>query len=147
MPLFMAAIFNLEGKYTYFMGRKKNNRQTGARYEQAAGVYLESLGYRILQYNYRCRQGEIDIVARDGEYLVFCEVKFRSDLSSGLPEEAVDMRKQRVISKCALYYITVHGLSGVPCRFDVVGILGNGEGGDAPYSSIRLYKNAFDYRE
>lgn len=129
------------------MSRKKNNRQTGARYEQAAGTYLESLGYRILEYNYRCRQGEIDIIAKDGEYLVFCEVKFRTDLSNGLPEEAVDLRKQRVISKCALYYITVHGLSDVPCRFDVVGILGNRENGGTSDFSINLYKNAFDYRE
>ena len=129
------------------MGRYNNNRQTGARYEQAAGAYLESLGYRILEYNYRCRQGEIDIIAKDGEYLVFCEVKYRTDLSNGLPEEAVDVRKQRVISKCALYYITVHGLSDVPCRFDVVGILGNREGEEASASSIHLYKNAFDYRE
>lgn len=108
---------------------------------------MESMGYEILQYNYRCRQGEIDIVARDGEYLVFCEVKFRRDLSSGLPEEAVDIRKQRVISKCALYYITVHGLTDRPCRFDVVGILGDSEGKDTAVPSVRLYKNAFDYRE
>lgn len=129
------------------MGRKRNNRQTGAIYEQMAGTYLENQGYQILQYNYRCRQGEIDIIARDGEYLVFCEVKFRKDSSSGLPEEAVDLKKQRVISQCALYYITVHGLSGIPCRFDVIGILGSGEEAEIPYSSIHLYKNAFDYRE
>lgn len=127
------------------MGRKKNNRQTGAKYEQAAGAYLESLGYQILEYNYRCRQGEIDIIAKDREYLVFCEVKFRTDLSKGRPEEAVDMKKQRVISKCALYYITAHGLSYMPCRFDVVGILGGED--EAAFSSIHLYKNAFDYRE
>ncbi len=128
------------------MGRRKNNRQTGAVYEQAAGAYLESLGYQILEYNYRCRYGEIDIIAKDKEYLVFCEVKFRTDLSAGRPEEAVDMRKQRVISKCALHYITVHGLSYMPCRFDVAGILGNGKE-ETAFSSIRLYKNAFDYRE
>ena len=130
------------------MGRKRNKRKTGARYERIAGEYLEGQGYRILQYNYRCRQGEIDIVARDGEYLVFCEVKFRTDSSGGLPEEAVDFKKQRVISKCALYYITVNGLSGTPCRFDVVGILGGTEGKEGFCDlNIRLYKNAFDYRE
>ena len=53
---------------------KKNQRSVGARYEQVAGKYLEEQGYQILQYNYHCRQGEIDIIARDGEYLVFCEV-------------------------------------------------------------------------
>ena len=146
--LFRLELLTIWGrKYTDYMSRKWNNRRTGARYEQVAGAYLESQGYRILQYNYRCRQGEIDIVARDGEVLVFCEVKFRRDLSSGLPEEAVNYRKQRVISKCALHYLTVHGLSEVQCRFDVIGILGGGEDVEHSFSSIRLYKNAFDYRE
>lgn len=130
------------------MGRIGNNRRTGAEYEQIAGTYLKSCGYQILQYNYRCRQGEIDIIAKDGEYLVFCEVKFRADLSNGRPEEAVDMRKQRTISRCALHYVAVNGLSGTPCRFDVVGILGNAdEETGATGQSICLYKNAFDYRE
>lgn len=128
----------------YTMNRKKkNNRQTGARYEQLAGEYLEGLGYRILEYNYRCRAGEIDIIAKDGDYLVFCEVKYRTDISKGMPEEAVNLRKQQVISKCALYYITTHGLSHLPCRFDVIGILGNEDSGEE--QTIQLYKNAFDY--
>ena len=103
-----------------------------------AGAYLEKYGYKILEYNYRCRQGEVDIVARDGEYLVFCEVKYRSGAGSGYPEEAVDLRKQKKISKCALYYLTVHGLVDVPVRFDVVSIEGE---------QFRLYQNAFDYGE
>ena len=73
-------------------------------------------------------QGEIDIIARDGEYLVFCEVKYRTDRRKGMPSEAVHIRKQQVISRCALYYMTVNGVWGCPCRFDVVGILG--EAGD-----------------
>lgn len=129
------------------MEKRKNNRHTGALYEQRAGAYLERLGYQILKYNYRCRQGEIDIIAMDGEYLVFCEVKYRSDPSKGMPEEAVDLRKQRVISKCALYYMTVHGLTHMPCRFDVIGILGAAEKGEQTVSQVKLYKNAFDYRE
>lgn len=124
---------------------KKNNRQTGARYEQMAGAYLESLGYMVLEYNYRCKAGEIDIIARDGEYLVFCEVKYRADESKGMPAEAVDFRKQRVISVCALHYITVHELYDLPCRFDVVGILGRDDGGKGCTPVIQLYKNAFDY--
>lgn len=83
---------------------KKNQRSVGARYEQVAGKYLEQQGYQILQYNYHCRQGEIDIIARDGEYLVFCEVKYRTDRRKGMPSEAVHIRKQQVISRCALYY-------------------------------------------
>lgn len=119
--------------------KKKNQRQVGAEYEQMAGEYLKQQGYQILQYNYRCRQGEIDIIAREGAYLVFCEVKYRTDRRKGMPSEAVNMRKQQVISQCALYYMTVNGMWGCPCRFDVVGILG--ETGE-----IRLYRNAFEYK-
>ena len=101
-----------------------NRRSTGAAYEQAAGYYLEQLGYEILEYNYRCRRGEIDIVAKDGEYLVFCEVKYRADGRKGSPLEAVDVRKQQRIRRAALYYLTEYGKSDVPCRFDVIGIQG-----------------------
>lgn len=115
---------------------KKNNRQIGTEYEQIAGQYLIRNGYQILEYNYRCPKGEVDIVARQGAYLVFCEVKFRSGTADGYPEEAVGRTKQKKISECALYYLTVHGLLEEPCRFDVITILGN---------RIRIYPNAFDY--
>ena len=119
-------------------GYRCSKRKTGAEYEQKAGAYLEGQGYEILEYNYRCRTGEIDIVARDGEYLVFCEVKYRADAGCGHPEEAVDTRKQRRISKCALYYLTCHGLADQACRFDVVSFEGD---------TVTLYSNAFDYIE
>ena len=106
------------------MPEKRNRRQTGTDYERAAGFYLEQMGWTILEYNYRCRSAEIDIVARDGEYLVFCEVKYRSDGKKGSPLEAVDARKQQRIRRAALYYLTEHGKSDVPCRFDVIGIEG-----------------------
>lgn len=115
---------------------KKNQREKGTFWEQKAGAYLESIGYEIVEYNFRCRMGEIDIIARDGEYLVFCEVKYRAGTGKGYPVEAVDFKKQRVISKCALYYLMKHGNMEEPCRFDVVSIL-NGE--------IQIIKNAFDY--
>lgn len=121
------------------MYKKKNNRETGTRYEKIAGAFLEEKGCRILEYNYRCKCGEIDIIAEDGEYLVFCEVKYRTDRRKGMPSEAVHIRKQQVISRCALYYMTVNGVWGCPCRFDVVGILGEGR-------EICLYRNAFDYK-
>ena len=107
-------------------GQRRNNRETGSYYERMAGVYLTEKGYEILEYNYRCRLGEIDIIARDGDYLVFCEVKYRADA------------KQRVISKSALYYMTVNGIDEIPCRFDVVSIEDD---------RIILYQNAFDYVE
>ena len=103
-------------------GQRRNNRETGSYYERMAGVYLTEKGYEILEYNYRCRLGEIDIIARDGDYLVFCEVKYRADDRKGTPAEAVDYAKQRVISKSALYYMTVNGIDEIPCRFDVVSI-------------------------
>ena len=119
---------------------KKNKSQTGAYYEQAAGRYLEQLGYEILEYNYRCRSGEIDIIAKDGAYVVFCEVKYRADSRKGDPLEAVDARKQNVIFRCAMYYLAEHHLNDVPCRFDVIGIQGQDGSEDAKVTYI---KNAF----
>lgn len=117
-----------------------NRRKTGAVYERAAGAYLESRGYVILQYNYRCRAGEIDIVARDGVSLVFCEVKYRRTAGKGSALEAVTPGKRRTISKCALFYLAEHHLTGTDCRFDVVGI-------DGPSEKVTLIKGAFDYEE
>lgn len=117
---------------------KYNKRQIGTRYEQIAGKYLESRGYKIVEYNYRCPPGEVDIIAKDGEYLVFCEVKYRADQESGYPQEAVNVKKQRVLSKCALWYTAQKRIADVPCRFDVVGIMGD---------KLTLIQNAFDYIE
>ena len=109
---------------------QKNRRKTGADYEKAAGFYLEQMGYEILQFNYRCRLGEIDLIAKDGAYYVFCEVKYRADERKGSPLEAVDARKQRPAQEKA----AEQQLEDVPCRFDVVGIEG---------TKITLIKNAF----
>lgn len=114
-----------------------NKRAVGTAYEKLAGAYLEQQGYEILEYNFRCHMGEIDIVAKDGEYLVFIEVKYRSDSRKGNPLEAVDIRKQRIISKVASYYCLTHGYrENTPCRFDVVAIDG---------VEYMLIKNAFEY--
>jgi len=117
--------------------KEKNGRKTGAKYEKIAGEFLKQQGYQILEYNFRCRYAEIDIVARDGEYLVFCEVKFRKagELSAAL--EAVSVQKQMRLSGAAVYYLMKKGCTDIPCRFDVIGIAGN---------HISLRKNAFDYR-
>lgn len=114
-----------------------NKRTVGTAYEKQAGIYLENCGYKIIEYNFRCRMGEIDIIARDGEYLVFVEVKYRKDETSGNPLEAVDIKKQRIISKVASYYCLTHGYGETTsCRFDVVALLGN---------EVSLIKNAFEY--
>ena len=117
--------------------QKINKRAVGTNYEKLAGDYLTQQGYEILEYNFRCRMGEIDIVAKDGEYLVFVEVKYRSSGRSGSPLVAVDSRKQRIISKVASYYCLTHGYGEAsPCRFDVVAIKGE---------EYTLIKNAFEY--
>ena len=93
----------------------------------------------MIERNLYCRFGEIDLVAYDGEYLCFIEVKYRSGIDYGLPEEAVDQRKIKKISKCAFYYCYKNRLgTDRSIRFDVVSI----EGED-----IRLIKNAFEYCE
>lgn len=120
--------------------QEKNRKKTGTEYEQKAGLYLEQHGYRILMFNYRCRFGEIDIVAREGSVFVFCEVKYRTTAQKGTPLEAVTARKQKTISKCALSYLTQRGLEGVQCRFDVIGIEGD-------RAAVTLIRNAFDYKE
>lgn len=114
-----------------------NKRAVGTSYEKRAGAYIEQQGYEVLEYNFRCRQGEIDIIAKDGEYLVFVEVKYRKDAVMGNPFEAVDHKKQRIISRTASYYCLTHGYGeATPCRFDVVAVLGE---------EIQVIKNAFEY--
>lgn len=114
-----------------------NKRMVGGEAEQMVGRYLTERGYRILAYNFRSRRAECDIVASEGGYLVFIEVKYRSSLREGDPAEAVDARKQRRISEAAMYYLAKHGLSDeTPVRFDVAAVEGR---------SIRIIKNAFPY--
>lgn len=116
---------------------RENLREKGSLYEKIAGEYLKKKGYQILEYNYRCRYSEIDIIAKQGEYYVFCEVKYRKTNDVTISFEAINMRKQQKISKAALFYLTTHGLMDHPCRFDVIGIAGK---------EIKHIENAFEYR-
>lgn len=112
-----------------------NKRETGSRYETYAAACLERRGYRIVEKNYRCRLGEIDLVARDGRYLVFVEVKYRQNGRSGGAAEAVDVRKQRKIMRVAQQYLLHRKLPfDTPCRFDVAAVDG---------TKLRLIQNAF----
>lgn len=112
-----------------------NKREVGAAYEKLALFYLEQRGYQILETNYRCRTGEIDIIARDGRYLVFLEVRYRSDGTRGTSLESVDRRKQAVLLGTARQYLRERRLGeDLPCRFDVVGIDGE---------EVRVIQNAF----
>ncbi|MGH9174171.1 MAG: YraN family protein [Vicinamibacterales bacterium] len=90
--------------------------------EDLACEELERLGYAIVTRRYRTRHGEIDIISRDGDYLVFVEVKARQDGSFGDPEEAVTLRKQQQMVWMATDYIARQSIGEVACRFDVVSI-------------------------
>ena len=114
---------------------EQNKRTIGADMETRAVEYLVSQGVEVLERNFRCRQGEIDIVCRDASYLVFVEVKFRASLRKGAPEEAVGLAKQKVICRVADYYRCTRGISqSVAVRYDVVAVLNE---------EIRWYQNAF----
>ncbi len=103
-----------------------NSRQRlGKSGEEKIAKYLKRNGYSIIIKNYRCKLGEIDIIAKDGSDLVFIEVKTRSGLSHGSPAEAVNKRKQRQISRAAQCYLAEQQLFDSPARFDVISVLSN----------------------
>jgi TIGR00252 family protein len=117
------------------MIQKVNTREKGAKYEQIAVRYLQRNCIKIMECNYRNRQGEIDIVGKDGEYIVFFEVKYRKNNASGQPAEAVDYKKQRKICRVADYYRMIHHIGEFsPVRYDVIAICG---------TEITWYRNAF----
>lgn len=103
-----------------------NTRQMGNVYEQMAADYLEKQGMRILERNFRKgKSGEIDIIARDGKYLVFVEVKYRSGTDKGNAAEAVTTAKQRTICNVADYYRYLHHYDeNTWVRYDVVAVQG-----------------------
>ena len=108
------------------MGKTGNeNRRTGSFWEAQAAEFLQKKGDEILHRNFTSRFGEIDLVARQETYLVFVEVKYRKNDSGGHPLEAVGVQKQQRICRTADYYCLRCGYGGeTPCRFDVVGIMG-----------------------
>lgn len=119
----------------------ESRRAAGRRYEREAAARLSRMGYRILAENFRCRQGEIDLIAEEGNVLVFIEVKYRSSLRSGDPAEAVDARKKERIIRCARYFMMKRGFGGdTPCRFDVVSFLRDETSGEIRF---RLIRDAF----
>jgi putative endonuclease len=95
----------------------------GGRGERIAAAYLTDQGLRVLDRNWRCRDGELDIVAREGRALVFCEVKTRTATGFGLPVEAVTPAKQRRLRVLAQRWLAAHDEHAPDVRFDVVGVL------------------------
>jgi putative endonuclease len=112
----------------------------GQRGEAAAARYLRRLGYTIIATGQRLRQGEIDLVAVDGRTLVFVEVKTRTSTQAGHPADAVDVEKQRRLTRLALAYLRRHDLLDCPTRFDVVAVTWPDE--DRP-PRIEHFKGAF----
>jgi putative endonuclease len=107
--------------------------------ERLAAEKLLSMGYDILERNFRCRYGEIDLVAEHAQELVFVEVKTRRGTAYGLPEEAVNLRKQRKIVEVAHYYIDLHACSERSWRVDVVAVQLSVSG---KLEEIRIYQHA-----
>jgi putative endonuclease len=120
-------------------GADDDRRRTGKIGESIAVKFLKKNGYKILQQNYRCALGEIDIIARDGDVLTFVEVKARRTDQYGGPKWAVTPRKQRKISMVALDYLKMTEQMDSEARFDVVAIRMWSEQPD-----IEIVRNAFE---
>ena len=106
------------------MENRSCNSKKGKIYEEIAAEYLRSLGYAILERNYHNRFGEVDIIAKDGDYFVFVEVKYRKDEAFGNPLAAIDIRKQTKIRGMANAYLYERHLMDCSVRFDAISILG-----------------------
>lgn len=116
---------------------KMNKRLEGSQKEDLAAVHLQEQGMRIVERNFRCRQGEIDIIGYENGYLVFVEVKYRRTGKSGNAAEAVGLQKQKVICRTADFYRYLHRKGeDTAVRYDVVAIDGE---------RIRWIRNAFPH--
>lgn len=114
-----------------------NKRKIGTREEETAAAYLQKQGLLLVEKNFRCKFGEVDLIMRDGATYVFVEVKYRATEKEGHPSEAVDYRKQKTICKVSDFFRMKNNIwEDNPCRYDVVSILGG---------SLQWYKNAFEY--
>ncbi len=114
-----------------------NRREMGKQKEELAACYLQKCGYEILDHNYPCRFGEVDIVAKDGNYLCFIEVKYRSSSQYGAPDGLISEKKKKRICLTSRFYMKQkYYPTDIPVRYDVVLIIGE---------KIKLIKNAFYY--
>jgi putative endonuclease len=116
-------------------------KELGKKGEEVALRFLKKKGYKIIQQNYVCEMGEMDIIAREKDTLVFVEVKTRTSMAFGPPQLAVNSTKQMQLSKVALYFLKEKRLEDIKARFDVVAILVRPKG-----EEIELIKDAFDLK-
>lgn len=118
----------------------QSRKELGKRGEDLAVSYLEKKhGYRILQRNYRCIFGEVDIIAKDRDVLAFIEVRTRGSEDFGNPKESINRRKQQQLSKVALEFINRYNVHKMKARFDVVAVYLLPQGED-----MELIKDAFE---
>lgn len=115
-----------------------NRYELGKKGEIVAANHLHKNGYKIINKNYRCTLGEIDLIAERDNTIIFIEVKTRRSFNYGFPEESVTARKQDKIRKVASYFLKVHGIFDMDCRFDVVTVFVSKND-----YSIEVIKNAF----
>ncbi len=121
---------------------KNYNKVIGSIGEDIATKFLKKNKYKIIENNFKCKLGEIDIIAKDGDYLVFVEVKTRKSTKYGMPSEAVNYYKQQKIIQVAKYYLMNKSLDA-NVRFDVIEIII--ENKHKPTTKwIRIIKNAFN---
>lgn len=97
----------------------------GKKGEDMATEYLQNIGYKILERNFLCRQGEIDIIALDKNYIVFVEIKARTSTNYGLPSEAVTRKKIKHMTKAIQYYLYKRNLEKENIRIDVIEMYAN----------------------
>ncbi len=118
---------------------RSEKKELGRKGEEVAFRFLKKEGYRIIEKNYVCKMGEMDIIASEKDTLVFIEVKTRTSREFGPPQLAVNVWKQRQLSKVALNYLNEKRLRDVKARFDVVAILL-----EQGQEEIELIQDAFD---
>lgn len=114
--------------------------RTGKKGEGLALACLKRQGYKIIEKNYKTKQGEVDIIANDKDCISFIEVRSRNTERFGAPEYSINREKQNQIAKIALSYIKRYGLEDRDCRFDIVCI----EDVNSAFPKIKLIKNAFE---
>ena len=126
----------------------KNTREKGQAAESWAQTYLEKKGLRLIEQNYQCRHGDIDLVMKDNDTVVFVEVRFRRSNRYGSGIESVDFRKQAKLVACAKHYLQKHGTTDKQkCRFDVLALgadLASGNTTNETAQQVQWIPNAFE---
>ncbi len=119
------------------------NIELGKKGEDEAVKFLQKQGYKIIQRNYKNKLGEIDIIAKDGKTLCFIEVKTRTNLNFGYPQEAITQQKQKKLNRVALSYLKQYNLLNFPARFDIASVMFTNQN----KTEIEIIKDAFSVGE